>query len=80
MSPQELYNYYKLSKSISTDSRTVKKGDIYFALKGENFNGNNFAENAIQKGASYAVVDDHKINNPKFLKVKKLIRILTGTG
>jgi UDP-N-acetylmuramoyl-tripeptide--D-alanyl-D-alanine ligase len=76
MSPQELYNYYKLSKSISTDSRTVKKGDIYFALKGENFNGNNFAENAIQKGASYAVVDDHKINNPKFLKVKNSLESL----
>ena len=76
MSPQELHYYYKLSKSISTDSRTVKKGDIYFALKGENFNGNNFAENAIQKGASFAVVDDHKINNPKFLKVKNSLESL----
>lgn len=54
----ELYTSYRKSTSISTDSREIIPGCIFFALKGERFNGNLFALNALEKGASFAVVDE----------------------
>lgn len=44
--------------SFSTDTRTVKLGDIYFGLKGENFDGNEYAQVAIEKGAAFAIIDN----------------------
>lgn len=56
----KIYNLY-LKHSICTDSRNVKEGQIFLALKGENFDGNKFAHNAIKKGCSYAIVDDSDV-------------------
>ena len=53
-----LLEHFLLHPSISTDTRTVKKGDIFFALKGENFDGNKYAHLALEKGASLVVIDD----------------------
>ena len=47
--------------SVQTDTRKLKRGDIFFALKGANFNGNEFAQKAIEEGASYAVIDEKEI-------------------
>ncbi len=58
MTIEELYQVYKKYPSVQTDTRKLKKDDIFFALKGENFNGNNFAQQAIDSGASRAVIDD----------------------
>ncbi len=58
MSIPELYELYLQYPSVQTDSRKVKAGDIFFALKGDNFNGNAFAAQAIADGAVYAVVDE----------------------
>lgn len=58
MKTDQLYNLFKESKGISIDSRTVKKGEMFFALWGNNFNGNLFASDAIEKGAICAVIDD----------------------
>ena len=44
--------------SITTDSRTIKGGELFFALKGENFDGNAYAEKALEAGAAYAVVGE----------------------
>lgn len=55
---QELYEIYLRYPSIQTDTRKIKPGDIFFALKGPNFDGNQFAEKALELGASYCVVDD----------------------
>ena len=55
---EELYNIFLQHPSITTDSRNVGKGDIFFALKGDNFNGNKFASKAIENGASIAVIDE----------------------
>lgn len=44
--------------SVSTDTRQIKEGDLFFALKGPNFNGNAFAARALEAGASYAVIDE----------------------
>jgi len=55
---EELYTLYKKFPSIQTDTRKLEKDDLFFALKGENFNGNKFAQQAIDKGAAYAIVDE----------------------
>ena len=54
----ELYQIYLQHPSIQTDTRRLKQGDIFFALKGDNFNGNEYAHAALEKGASYCVVDE----------------------
>jgi UDP-N-acetylmuramoyl-tripeptide--D-alanyl-D-alanine ligase len=53
-----LYDAFKQHPQVQTDTRQLKKGDIYFALKGPNFNGNLFAIQALEAGASYAIVDE----------------------
>lgn len=58
MSIQELYNIYKQHPVITTDSRDCPEGSIFFALKGESFDGNKFAAAAIEKGCAYAVIDN----------------------
>jgi len=58
MSIEQLYNIYKQYPSVQTDTRKLKEGDIFFALKGENFNGNSFVEKALEAGAAYAVIDE----------------------
>ena len=58
MSIEKLYALYRQHPSIQTDTRKLKPGDIFFALKGENFNGNAFAHKAIEMGAALAVIDE----------------------
>jgi UDP-N-acetylmuramoyl-tripeptide--D-alanyl-D-alanine ligase len=53
-----LYNLFLQYSSIQTDTRKLKQGDLFFALKGENFNGNLFAKQALQQGAAYAIIDE----------------------
>jgi len=60
MNIDQLLHHFLECRSISTDSRFIEKGSIYFALKGERFNGNDFAEKAIQNGASLAVMDEDR--------------------
>ncbi len=68
------------SSNITTDSRKIAKGDIFIALKGENFDGNKFAGEAIKKGAVAAVVDNPKIRNPKFINVEDGLQALQQIG
>ena len=58
LSTADLYEIYKSSPQVQTDTRQLKKGDLYFALKGPNFNGNKFALQALEQGAAYAIVDE----------------------
>jgi len=58
MNTEELYRLYTRNPAVSTDSRRVERGDMFFALKGENFDGNRFAAQAIERGAHRAVIDD----------------------
>jgi UDP-N-acetylmuramoyl-tripeptide--D-alanyl-D-alanine ligase len=53
-----LYESFLEHRSVSTDTRKVKQGDLFFALKGPNFNGNTYAEKALELGASFVVVDE----------------------
>jgi len=57
---EDLYKVYLQFPSVQTDSRKVKKGDLFFALTGPSFNGNAFATAALENGASFAVVDQKK--------------------
>ncbi len=59
MDTSSLYNLYKQYPTICTDSRKVSKDCIYFSLKGDNFDGNKFALEALSKGAAYAITDNH---------------------
>lgn len=54
----KLYQIFSEHPGICTDTRKVRGGDIFFALKGDNFNGNNFAIQALDNGAAYAIVDE----------------------
>ena len=58
---------------ISIDSRTIEKGDMFFALSGENFNGNDFIDDAIRKGASVCISDD--IRKVNLVNIKKVIQV-----
>jgi len=58
MDIKKLYNAFLNSNGISTDTRTLKKGDLFFALSGPNFNGNHFVKKALEKGASSVVIDN----------------------
>lgn len=55
---EALYDIFLKHPAIQTDTRKLKKGDLFFALKGPNFNGNLFALNALDAGAAYAIVDE----------------------
>src|SRR5215207_1440849 len=55
---EELYKIYLQFPSVQTDTRKLKKGDLFFALKGDNFNGNSFASKAIDQGAEIAIIDE----------------------
>lgn len=55
-----LYSRFLLSDGVSIDTRTIEKDNLFFAISGANFNANEFAEEALRKGASYAVVDDER--------------------
>ena len=72
----ELYNTYKKYPNICTDSRNIKRNSIFFALKGENFNGNKFAKEAIANGCKLAVIDDKKYHNKNTLLVENVLKCL----
>ena len=76
MQIEELYNLYKQYPSIQTDTRKLKKGDIFFALKGENFNGNLFAAQALEAGAAYSVVDEKNSNDERIILVDDVLKAL----
>ena len=58
MNTSELYTIYSQHYLVDTDTRNIRKNTLFFALKGDNFNGNTFAEQALKLGASYAIVDE----------------------
>ena len=77
MNISKLYNIFKEYPSISTDSRNIKKDSIFFALKGENFNGNKFAEEALKSGCKYAVIDEKKYEiNENYILVNNALKTL----
>lgn len=73
----DLYKLYRQTPAVTTDSRKAGLGKIFFALKGDNFNGNQFAEAALMQGCSYVVVDDEKFyQGDKYILVKDCLAAL----
>ena len=58
MNIAKIHRRFLTSSGVSTDTRNIKPNSLFFALKGENFNGNKFAEEALKKGAEVAIVDE----------------------
>ena len=58
MKTEQIYELFRKSTGVNTDSRTIRPGELFFALWGENYNGNKYAEDALGKGASWAIIDD----------------------
>ena len=67
----QLHQLFLESTGICTDTRKLKKGNLYLALKGDNFNGNNFAAKALELGANYSIVDEEpEEQNDHIIKVE----------
>ena len=63
MTTKDLYSIFQKHPFICTDTRKMEEGNLFFALKGENFNGNKFAEKAIKNGCSFAIIDEIEYAN-----------------
>ena len=73
----DLYEIFLEHPEITTDSRNCPAGSIFFALKGENFNANEFAAKALENGCSYAVVDEAKYAvDQRYILVKDVLKSL----
>lgn len=76
-SNKKLYKIYCEHPEITTDSRICPKNSIFFALKGDNFNGNKFALSALEKGCSFAVVDEAEFAiDSRFILVENVLETL----
>ena len=76
MNTNQLYDLFLKCNGVSTDTRSIKKNSLFFSLKGENFDGNDYALEALNKGAKYAVIDNNKLKNPKFIQVNDVLTSL----
>jgi len=77
MNIESIYKIYLDNPNISIDTRTIKKGDLFFCLKGENYDGNKFADSAISSGASYVVIDDNQYyKGDKYFLVDNVLETL----
>ena len=78
---QDIYKVFKSCAGVTTDSRALKGGELFFALKGENFDGNEYALKALEAGAAYAVVNaDSQVgtssDDPRLIKVEDTLKTL----
>ena len=77
VSTEDLYAVYLKHPKICTDSRKPEKGALFFSLSGPNFNGNTFAETALEQGCAFAVVDDAQfIKDERYLLVDNCLLAL----
>lgn len=79
MNLENLYQVYLSHPVITTDSRDCPEGSIFFALKGENFDGNAYASSALEKGCSYAVVDEEEYTvqgDDRYILVEDVLQTL----
>lgn len=76
-----LYNLFLQSTGVSTDTRTIKSGNIWFALRGPNFDANKFADQALEKGASIVVIDDEAFaKDERYFVVSDTLKALQDLG
>ena len=74
MKTEILYHLFQKHPKVITDSRKIERGCLFFALKGERFNGNKYAAQAIEEGAAYAIIDEKKYQKDnRFLLVENVL-------
>jgi len=74
---EEIYTIYKKYPLVCTDTRKIQPDSIFCALKGSNFNGNEFAEDALKKGSKYAIIDEKKFyKDERFILVEDVLTFL----
>ena len=74
---ENIYDKFKKSGCVSTDTRQITRGSVFFALRGDKFNGNEFAHDALEKGAAYAVIDEPgQAKNDKYIVVDNVLAAL----
>lgn len=73
METPSLYALFEKFPLVSTDTRAIVPGSLYFALRGEQFDGNAFAEDALAKGAAYAIIDNPSVQKDNFQKDGRFI-------
>ncbi|MBI9042533.1 UDP-N-acetylmuramoyl-tripeptide--D-alanyl-D-alanine ligase [Lutibacter sp.] len=77
MKIEQLHQLFTENYLIDTDTRKIRKESLFFALKGDNFNGNTFAVKAIENGAKYAIIDEAKYNiHPNTILVSNVLETL----
>ncbi|SNR62586.1 UDP-N-acetylmuramoyl-tripeptide--D-alanyl-D-alanine ligase [Lutibacter flavus] len=77
MKIEQLYTLFKQNYLVDTDTRKIRNGSLFFALKGDNFNGNKFAKEALSKGARFAIIDEEIYNTePNTILVKDVLTTL----
>ena len=80
MNIPEIYSRFKTCSGVTTDTRTLSGGEMFFALKGENFDGNEYALKALEAGASYAVVNASaavaSVEDERLIKVEDTLKVL----
>ena len=76
-STESIYKIFLKSTGVTTDTRKLNLNNLFFALKGENFNANEFASKAIESGCIAAIVDEEKfVTNDKIILVKNVLKTL----
>ncbi|WP_311195765.1 Mur ligase domain-containing protein [Antarcticibacterium sp. 1MA-6-2] len=77
MNIEQLHRLFLESTGVATDTRSIRTNQLFFALKGDNFNGNSFASQALQKGASYAIIDEEEFAKDKeYILVDNVLKTL----
>lgn len=77
MNIEQLHLLFLNSTGVFTDTRSIKSDGIFFALKGERFNGNKFAKNAIAEGAAYAIIDEKEFQeSDRYILVDNVLKTL----
>ena len=77
MTVEQIFKLFKAHPKVVTDSRKIEKGCLFFALKGDKYNGNQFANDALNKGADFAIVDEQKYNtSEKTILVENVLQAL----
>ena len=77
MEISKIHKLFLNSSGITTDTRSIENKSIFFALKGENFNGNKFASEALQKGASFVIIDEKEFKiDERTLLVENVLETL----
>ena len=77
MEISEVYTLFLASEGVNTDTRTIRPGEIFVALKGENFDGNAYAAQALENGAAYAVVNDYaEGDDPRLIRFPDTLQAL----